>query len=96
MNSISASFFRTYAGVPGADIDLNAASARATTGPFTTFAGESCVAIRCDTAGNLMVIPERGGAAQKLIFAAGETQYVRATKIVASGSTAGDVTVFWA
>ena len=99
MSHDSYGFFVFYAGVPGADIDLQAASAAASgsTVPGNTVArpGSACAAIRCGTAGNLALIPERGGAAVSVPFAAGETVRVRAQKIVAAGSTAGTITVFW-
>ena len=88
----SYSFFKTYAGALGADVDLNAAS---TGGAPVSYGGGACAAIRCNVAGVLNVVPERGGAAVALQFAAGETQYVRASKLVASGSTATTITVYW-
>jgi len=99
MSHDSYGFFAFYAGVPGADIDLQAASAQASasTVPQNAVArpGTACAAIRCGTAGNLVLIPERGGASVSVPFAAGETVRLRASKIVAAGTTAGAVTVFW-
>lgn len=92
---------RFYAAYDGAavDTDLIAASVEAsasTGGPSNVplQGGKPCQAIRAGGAGVLMVTTERGAAA-KLRFVAGETQRVGARAIVAAGSTATDLTVFW-
>lgn len=56
--------------------------------------GRQCRAIRCGGAGDL-VVTRPDGTNVTLDFTAGEMQPVRAKALVASGSTATDVTVYW-
>lgn len=61
---------------------------------LVTVGGACCRAIRCTTAGDL-VVTDADGTSVTLPFLAGETMLVQAATIVASGSTATGLVVFW-
>lgn len=54
-----------------------------------------CRRIRCSVAGDLVVKRASDGASVTLPFAAGETMEIQALELVAAGSTAEGLTVFW-
>lgn len=74
--------FATYAGAV-ADTDLTAEGLA------------PCRWIRAKVAGTLVVKRASDGASVTLNFTAGETQFVSALALVAAGSSATDITVFW-
>ncbi len=59
----------------------------ATAEAATLNTGNSVRAVRCETAGTLVVKNPAGGANVALPFKAGETQYVQVAGIVAAGSS---------
>jgi hypothetical protein len=82
----SAPFAKSYAtsAVLGADVDLVADG------------GGPCRGIRVGVAGNLVVTCARGAASVTIYnVAVGELIAIQATALVASGSTAEKITVFW-
>lgn len=80
-NLASSPFYESYSGVV-ADRNLVA------------IGNNVCRAIRVTTAGDL-VVTRPDGTNVTLPFASGETQAIQAKAIVASGSTAQGVTVYW-
>lgn len=79
----SSEHFVTYAGAV-ADTNL-----------MTEGGGAACRRIRCKVAGALNVKRASDHAEVILNFTAGETQDVSASALVASGSTATDVTIYY-
>ena len=78
-----------WSGSVGADTEL--------TCPIGTGAAKPLdrpMAVRCESAGTL-VVDYGGGVTDTLYFKAGERQEIQPAKIVASGSTAHTVTVYW-
>ncbi len=67
------------------DFDVYASLAAAESA--ITGSGRAITAVRCETAGTLVVKKGAGGASVALPFKAGETQYVSIAGITASGST---------
>jgi hypothetical protein len=82
----SSPFWKSYAtsAVLGADVNLN------------TDGGGPCRGIRVGVAGNLAVTRSRDGSTEIIYnVAVGELIAIQATALVASGSTAEKITVFW-
>ncbi len=67
------------------DFAVYASLAAAETGVVAT--GRLPFAVRCETAGTLVVKASAGGASVALAFKAGETQYVQIAGITAAGSS---------
>jgi len=85
-----------------ADTDLVAAYAAALNASATNQAkvpGRPSIRIRATIAGNLTVqygMNDTGAAITDIVpFLAGETQHLEATKLLAAGTTATGITVFW-
>ncbi len=79
----SSSHFVTYA---GAVVDTNLA---------TEGGGQACRRIRANTAGSLVVTRESDGAQVTMNLLAGETVDICARSLVAAGSSATGITVFF-
>ncbi len=71
------------AGALSGDVDLNADG------------GEPCRAIRVGTAGDLAIVNASGTSTVIPSLLAGETIRVRASKLLAAGTTAQKITALW-
>lgn len=72
-----------YALWTGADMDLVAAG------------GSACRWVRATIAGAIALVKPSDGTTVIINFIAGETQYICATKILLSGTTATGISIYW-